>query len=375
MEKVNSGRKWFVWVGGLIIILALVWGGLSKNTELGSGAIIKFGVVLPLTGAAADYGQSVKKGIDLAVTKALGDYKIKLEPVYEDSQMDSKLALGAIQKLINTAGVKYVIGFSSGETLSMCPTAEANKVVLISSASSLLVTTKCGDYTFRNAPADTYQGQVLAKKIWEKGYKNISIFYINNDYGSGLKDEFIKNYKGSVVGVESHKPGDIDFRTQLTKIKAGQPEAVVLISQMPEGSIILKQKTELGLKQPVFASEAIKDPNLLKLGSEPLQNLFISFISQYDGEEFQSFKRDYEQVYGEEFGAYSDYEYDNVLTLARAIKNCQGGHDSDCVKKEIYKTNLVGATGLINFDANGDRVNKDYLLYQVKDGQFVKWEK
>jgi branched-chain amino acid transport system substrate-binding protein len=75
--------------------------------------------------------------------------------------------------------------------------------------------------------------------------------------------------------------------------------------------------------------------------------------------------------YGEQFGAYSDYEYDNVLTLASAIAICKGGSDSMCVKDKIYKTNFTGATGLINFDTSGDRINESYTLFKVEKGNFV----
>jgi branched-chain amino acid transport system substrate-binding protein len=356
-------------VGILIILAVLAFSGVFSQDKSQS---IKVGVVLPLTSVAADYGQAVKKGIDLAVEKSLKDYQIGLEMVYEDSQADPKLAVSAIQKLITIDHVKYVIGFSSGEMLAMCPVAEANKVILISPASSPELTTKCGDYTFRNIPSDIYQGKALADKVMTKGYQKVAILYINNDYGVGLKEEFVKNFRGTITDIESHKPSDADFRTQLTKIKAGQPEAVVLISHMAEGSIILRQMLQFGINQPIFASETLKDPSLFKLGAETLKNLYVNFISQYQGQAFLDFRDGYQKKYGQEFGAYSDYEYDNALTLAKAMSSCRGGDDVKCVKDKMYGTNIIGATGLINFDSNGDRVNKDYVLYKIEDGKFVE---
>jgi branched-chain amino acid transport system substrate-binding protein len=372
MENTSNGViKKVIGILVLIVITFLIILGMSKDSRPVISEAVKVGVIIPLSGGAADYGQSTKKGIDLAVAKARRDYGVDLNVIYEDSQADPKLAVSAIQKLINIDGVKYVIGFTSGEVLSMCPISETNNVVLLSPASSPVITQKCGDYTFRNLPSDIYQGIGLADKVFTEGYKRVAIFYINNDYGVGLKDEFVKNYQGVVTGVEAHKLGDTDFRTQLIKIKASKPDAIILITHMAEGSIILQQRVDLGLTQPIFASETLKDPTLFKIDKILLKNLFISSVAKYEGGEFQDFNNLFKQKYNSDFGAYSDYEYDNVLTLASAIAKCKGGNDSKCVKDEIYKTDITGATGRINFDANGDRVNKDYTLYKVEDGDFL----
>jgi branched-chain amino acid transport system substrate-binding protein len=368
MEKIN--KKWLVKI--IVLVLVIIFVGLAFGmTRPVANKSVKVGVILPLTGAAADYGQATKKGIILAVAKTLKNDNINLEVIYEDSQADPKLAVSAMKKLVNIDKVKYVIGFTSGETLAICSIADTNKVILLGTATSPDITTKCGDYTFRNSPSDTYQGKVLADKVFAMGYKNVAIFYINNDYGVGLKDKFIKDFEGTITNVESHKPNDTDFRTQLMKIKANNPEAVVLISHLAEGSIILKQQVELGLAKPVFSSESLKDSAVFKLSKLSLERLYISFISQYEGPEFKEYKDSYTKAYGSEFGIYSDYQYDNILTIVNALKICKDGSDIECVKKEIYRTNIIGATGRINFDSNGDRVDKDYFLYKVQDNTFV----
>lgn len=286
--------------------------------------------------------------------------------------MDPKKAVDAASKLINFDKVKYIIGFSSGESLALCPITESNKIILMVSGSSPRITTECGDYTFRNFPSDIYQGKVLAEKVYNKNYKTVAILFINNDYGTGLKNEFEKNFKGEILTVEAHNANDMDFRTQLSKIKSANPEAIVLISHLTEGSKILKEKTELGITQPIFSSETLKDPNLFEKADEvSLNNLYIAFISQYDGKEFQEYKDSYSQKYGKEFGAFSDYVYDNILTLANAIDKCEDASDIRCVKSGIYETDIVGATGIISFDKNGDIINRPYSLYKVENNNFI----
>jgi len=359
----------------LFVALGLAGCGQPQNNQISSSETIKVGAILPLTGDAAAYGQSAKRGIELAVEKIKQEMGLQLEVVYEDDQIQPDQAAIAANKLVNVNKVKYLIGFGSGETLAICPISDSIQAILFSSGNSPDITNKCGQYTFRNYPSNIYQGKILAQKLYQNNYHSVGILYINNDYGQGLKDEFIKNFQSQVLSIESHKPGANNFQTQLIKIQAKNPQVIVLITYAPEGINILKQKQQLGITQPVFAAEGLKDGSLLeKLTATQLVNLYITFAHQYNGAEFTEYQTNYLDKYGQEYGVFSDYVYDNILTLARALEQCPDKQDTNCVKDEIYKTNFYGATGLINFDANGDIINKDYDLYTVKDGEFVMVE-
>lgn len=361
----------------IIIVAVIICGVYSifKNKSPIEPAVtepIEIGAILPLTGDAASYGQAAQKGIDLAVEKAAKENGVKFDVIYEDSQMDPKKAVDSAQKLINLDGIKYMVGFGSSNDLAVCPITEPNKIILLSpAASSPELTTKCGDYTFSNFPSDIYQGKVLANKIYDQGYKKVAIMHINNDYGVGLKNEFEKNFNGEILISESHNASDIDFKTQLTKIKAKNPEAIVLISQLTEGGRILKQRKELGIDQFIFTSEGLKDNGLLENSADVLENIYFVSISQYEGKEYQEYKNAHLQKYEEEFGAFSDYVYDSILLLADAVKKCNNVDDVECIKSKLYDTNTKGATGLIKFDENGDITDKPYGLYKVENNQFV----
>lgn len=357
-----------------IIIAGGIWLAISKNKPSGNNQSadnsIKIGAILPLTGEASSYGQAARKGIDLAVEKVKKEKGIDLEIIYEDDQIDPKKSVDAFQKLVNLDGVKYIMGFGSGETLAVCPLAELNNVILFSAGSSPEIT-NCGDYTFRDFPSDVYQGKVLAEKVYGKGFNNIALMYINNDYGAGLKDKFKENFKGNIAATEAFSVGEKDFKTQLAKIKLSNPEAIVLISHLAEGEGLLKQRYDLGISQPIFTSEGLKDDNLPKdVPADALKNMYFVYASQYEGAEYQEYKNAYLQKYGEGFGIFSDYVYDNVLALANAIEKSGDPKNIESVKTNLYQTNMNGATGLIKFDKNGDVVDKEYSLYKVANGKF-----
>ena len=344
----------------------------GTGTMTAVSRVIKVGAVLPLTGDAANYGQSAKKGIEVALDKLAKENSSEFEVIFEDSQLDPTKAVGALKKLLDLDKVKYVIGYSSPELLAECPITEANKIILLGSGSAAAVT-DCGDYTFRNYPSDIYQGKMLARLVSKGGHKRVAILYLANDYGVGLKEEFTKNFTGDSLFVEAHNPGAIDFRTTLIKMKDFDPSCVVVLSYYPEGVRLFKQMDELGVNNvPVFASEAVKDNGLLDSISERMQkNISLVFLSQYSGNEYKQYELSYRAMHNEPVGVYSDFVYDDVLLLAKALDGCPVD-DTSCVKNNLYKINFVGATGPISFDSNGDVIEKEYGLYYLQDGQFVK---
>lgn len=364
-----------------ILVIAGIWmvstkDHTKKDTATSNGKpaaqkTVKIGAILGLTGEAASYGQGAQKGIELAVEKIKREKNLDVQMVYEDSQMDPKKAVDSFQKLTSLKDVKYFTTMSSGEMLAICPLAESKKDVLVGTGSSSAIT-NCGDYTFRDMPSDSFQGKEMAKKIYDRGVRKVAIMYINNEYGTGIKDEFTKNFQGEIVASEAHDPKGTDFRTQLTKVKSFNPDAIVLISQLSEGSALLKQKGELEISIPIYTSEGLKDENLIKnVPAEALKNIYSFFPIQYSGKESKEYKDNYTQKFDEDYAAFSDYMYDTILMLADAMDKCVNPNDAECVKNKLYEINITGATGKIVLDKNGDLEAKTYDLYTIQNNQFV----
>ena len=186
-----------------------------------------------------------------------------------------------------------------------------------------------------------------------------------------LADEFKKDFTGEIVAFEAVNTGETNFRTQLTKIKSTNPDALFVISQAPESYSLLKQRVEVGLTQPLFGSEAFKDDNVFKnVSAEALRDVYAIFLAPYNGAEFASYNSAHMTKYNQAPGAFAEFMYDNVLILAEAVQACEAT-DTDCVKDTIYKTDMVGATGDLRFDQNGDVKDKSYQLYKAENGVFV----
>lgn len=342
----------------------------------------KIGVMLPLTGDGAAYGLPEQRGVKIAIDEINAKGGIngrKLEAVYEDSKCNPKDGNAAAQKLVNIDKVKVIIGGAcSGETLGASPITESNKVILISPSATNPDITKAGDFVFRTAPSDAYAGVVAADYAFkELNVKKAAVISESTDYAQGLRRVFKENFAklgGEIVADETYNPEDTDFRTQVTKVKASNPDVVYIVPQAPaKGILLVKQLNEAGLKQQLLTAEVIiGQRSIIKENAADVEGL-IGIEPKFDGKRTKSasFLVKYRQTAKEEaqFPFFTAAAYDAVYLIANAI--AKDGYDSEKIRDYLYAVkDYDGAAGKITIDENGDPII-DYSIKQAKNGELV----
>jgi branched-chain amino acid transport system substrate-binding protein len=343
---------------------------------------IKIGAILPLTGDGAKYGGAAKKGIELALGELnnKGGIKgIKIKIIYEDSQGVPKDGVSALQKLITTSKVPAIIGdLFSSVTLAIAPIAEENKIVVLSPTSSAPKITYAGDYIFRNCASDIFEGSVMGEYAFDKlGFKKVGILYINNDYGLGIKEVFenIFRSKGGVITAEdTFEQSSTDFRTQLSKIKSSEPEAIYMIGYK-EQSLILKQAKEIGINSQFLSTVMFEDPEIIKIAGSAAEGVIYS-ARAYDSESKEGvtydFVKKYRQTYNEIPDIFAALSYDAMSILALAME--RGGLKSDEIKTTLYSIkHYPGVVGETSFNENGDVV-QPVSIKTVRNGKFIIYQ-
>ncbi|HLD02063.1 MAG TPA: ABC transporter substrate-binding protein [Patescibacteria group bacterium] len=354
----------------------------TNNLQADELRVFKFGVVGPLTGPGAMFGEHIRSGVDLAVEEintkggvlTAAGKRLVLKPVYEDSQCDGAKAATAVRKLIDVDNIQFMIVSCSPEVLAAAPILEEAKVVGFSTIATSPKVAETGDYIFRNAPSDKLQGKVGAKMLLDKDYKRVAIFYVNHAYGAGLNEVVSKAVKSGgslVVASEMYEPGATDFKTILIKFKDTNPDVIYIAAFPQEGAIFVKQMKELGITVPIVASEGVKDPVFLEGAGNAFEGLDITLtVPSGEGKKFPQFKEAFMKKYGKEPGLYASESYDAVYMLARALEKSDGTGTG--IKDALYKLGIfVGAAGTTEFDELGE-ISKPYDLFTIKDGNFVR---
>lgn len=376
-------NKFYTFFGALAVLLVAGTGCSSldyedreereENTpveEVSEAPSLKFGVMVPLTGDAASYGNSVKNAVMLAKKEAGADH---VELVFADSKCEGKDAAAEVQKLISVNKVDAIIGeLCSDATKAAVPIAEAAKVPMVSPASTAPDVTSLGSYIVRTVPSDALQGAFGAKLVSDKGLKKLAVLYVNNDYGVGFNDVLkreMPNHGGEVVVSEAVEKQSVDMRTQLTKIKAAGPDALYIISNSPDtAGAALKQTKELGLEVTVFGSEGLKSQDVLDAAQGAAEGVLLTTVSGGS----QTFVDAHKAEYGEDPGPFAAQAYDAFKALFMASEQAFGEENDDTVSfiDALMAVEFEGASGNIKFNETGD-VQGNYIVFTVKDGAFV----
>ena len=371
----SSVAKTVIWLVVLVLIVGglIVWG--SRGGTKAAKEPIKIGFIGPLTGDAANIGQNAKAAVEIAVGEvnaAGGITGRSLEVVYEDGKCNGKDASSAANKLINVDKVPVILGGAcSGETSSFTGVAEQSKTVVLSYCSSAPAITQAGDYIFRDYPSDLYQGAFGANHIFTTlGKKKAAVLYVKSDWGSGIKDVFVDNFKklgGTIVAEEGYDQTARDLRTSLTKIKAARPEVLYFLGYTEASVPGIKQAQDLGLKAALFGGDAWDDSKIWTQVGKAGESAMYSVVSAPLNDQFKASMK--AKVGNDEITACTPTAYDGLKLLAGVIGKV--GVNGEAIKNELYQTVYTGGVSAaeIKFDQNGDPVGANYVVKVVKDGK------
>lgn len=369
-------------------VLAGCAGGAKDSSEGGNSDTIKLGVNLELSGNVASYGESMAKGVEMAVEEINNNGGVdgkKFDVVKVDNKSEAAEATNGIIKLTSQDKVTAVIGAAtSGNTVAQAQIANDTKTVLMApGGTSPSVTVdekgKVRPFVFRTSFIDPFQGTVAANFALDTlKVEDAAIFADNSsDYAKGLSDAFKETFEAAgakIVAEEAYVAKDTDFRATLTRIKAKNPSFIFIPGYYEEVGLIVKQARELGIDVPLVGADGWDSPKLVDLaGAEALNNTYLinHYSSEDPDEKVQKFVSAFkEQNNGEAPNAFNALGYDTVYFLADAIKRA-GSTDSSKIQEELAKTkDLSLVTGVVTIDENHHPIKTATILEYV-DGKQV----
>lgn len=357
---------------------------LTPATHAAEGEIV-IGHFGSLTGGTATFGTSTKEGIDLAVKEindAGGVLGKKIRVIHEDDQSKPTEATNAVIKLINQDNVVALIGeVASTRSLAAAPTANENRIPMLSPASTNPKVTEVGPYIFRSCFIDPFQGSAMANFAMasEKGpkAKKFAILYdVRNDYSTGLREFFIETVKkngGTIVADEAFAEGAFDFNAQLTKIKAANPDAIYCPGYYTEVGLICRQARQLGITAPLLGGDGWDSEKLFEIGGKAVDGCYFTnhYSPDEDREAVKKFVTDYKKAYKDKMpDAMAILGYDAMKIMADAIKRA-GNTRGKAIRDALAATKeFPAASGTITIDKNRN-AEKPIVVLKVADGKTV----
>ena len=358
-------------------------------------ADVKLGVAAALTGPAAKYGIAIKNGFTLAADEVNAKGGVngnKLALIVEDEQGKKEEAITVFKKLIFQDKVLLVFGPTlSNSAFAADPIANSAHVVAFGTSNTADGITAMGPFTFRNSVMEADVLPVTTRvAVKHFGIKKVAVIYGNDDAftksGYEVFKATLEKQKIIVTGTETYAKGDVDFKAQLTKIKGGNPDAIVCSCLAEEAANIMLQTRTLGMKQPFIGGNGLNSPKLFEISKKAGDDTVMGspWSSENATPANKAFMTAYKAKFGSDPDQFAAQAYDALHIVAAALANVKlsGALDKDRValRDALPAVKIEGATGKFTFRKApavagkevGYDAQQEATVNIAKNGKFVQ---
>lgn len=374
----------------VVTALVLAWSPLASLAQ----EPYKVGAIFSITGPGSSLGIPERDTVLMieAQVNAKGGVKGpdgKMHPlkvVIQDDASDETKAVLATKKLIDEEKVAAIVGPTlSGTSLAIVDTVQKAEIPLVSCAAAAKIVEPAAErkWVFKTPQSDHLIVTVLAEYLKSKGLTKVG--WLNVDYAFGQLGwiEFEKAaQKAGITVVANEKFGqkDVDMTPQLTRVKAANPQAVVIWSIPPSASIATKNFADLGMKMPLFQSHGVGNKRYIELAG-PASNGVIFPVGKLlvaeqlpDSDPQKSvllaYARDFEAKYGPR-NTFGGHAWDAIQIVLAGLQ--QAGTDRAKLRSAIEGLrNFVGISGVFDFSASDHNGldKRAVTMVQIADGQW-----
>jgi branched-chain amino acid transport system substrate-binding protein len=347
--------------------------------------VVKIAFVGPLTGGVSNVGLGGRNSADLAVRLRNQDPKSKYtyELVVQDDECKTNVG---VQVATKVAADKNII---AGVTHYCSAVAMATAGVYNRFGLPVVVWgAVLPEVTYGNSFKEIHrvngtminQNEVAYKFMAAQGYKKWAIIHDTTDYGKGHNkyfSEFLEKGGGTVLGTFGVMADQQDFTTELTRIRALNPDVIYFGGLTPLGVRIRTQMDKLGIKAQLQGTSGIKSDAYIQGAGKELAEGTLSFIEGAPLEKLPGglfFTAKYaQQKYGESPEAYGAFAYAAADLIMDAVEKV--GPNRIKVRDVLNKTKDADTiVGKVTFDDHRQNIVPLITKYVVENGAWVVWE-
>jgi branched-chain amino acid transport system substrate-binding protein len=382
-----SLRLLTVGVAGLALALSSCGSSSGGGGGSNSGDIV-LGDISVVSGEAAQYGEQIRAGEDLAVkqindTGGINGRKLRIE--HKDNHANKAEAVALFRGFVGDKKIQAVLGpNTSTDAVATTDIANQSKIVSVVTGGAAPWPVPFGDWVFR-VPAQN--GDVIGSLVKDANaslhIRSAAIVYASDqDYSVAAEDLFKKvaaenNIK--IARVEKFRAGDVDYSSLITALKNAHVDAVFISAVADNAGPMLRQAKELGLTGITWIGDAgLQNPAFWGLSNGAAAGALTGtpFDPTSTDPAVKSFVDAFKAANSADPTLYNAYGYDSVKLLAEAIKNAGENVSRQSIRDELSKiSGLDAATGTLSFpDGSGNATRESIFIVEMQDGKFVSWQ-
>jgi branched-chain amino acid transport system substrate-binding protein len=360
------------------------------------GKAVNVGVIMPLSGANAQFGINSRNGIELVADeinaaggiKALGGAKINL--IVADATSTPTTAGTVAQRLITQNDVTAILGaFASSLTLAISEVAERRDIPLLTMSFADQITGRGYKSIFQVVPKASVIGKAqfdytmaIAEAAGSKISK-IAIMYEDTAYGSAQAKGLRAGAKAANVDVvmdDAYPLGITDTTPLINKLRASGAEAVFPVSYLNDSLLIIRTMRQQKIDIPAIGGAAgYVIPDFEKGLGEFAENVLSVNTSNYD------LAPELTERFRKRFGYFMVHEAQEhavaLDVLVQAIEKAKSAKPED-VSAALRGAKFTGGWtkamtgGAVQFDNTGLNVLSVPVMVQWRNKELVTvWPK
>jgi len=251
------------------------FGLLSPAFAQSTATTVYIPAILELSGAGAVSGTNFRDGMLMAIDEINAKGGIlgkKIETPVLDTQSDAGISRSQVQKVLDNKPF-VILGpvFSGSVLVDMLLTQQA-EIPEIVGGEAAGITQKNNPYVFRTSFGQQFSMPKIANYIRDGvKAKTVAVLWVNNDFGKGGRDTFIKEMASrniKVVADVSTESGQADFSADVVKIKAANADAIFVYTNEEESARFLKEAKKQGIKAPLIGETTLLGQKVIDLAGD-----------------------------------------------------------------------------------------------------------
>ena len=337
--------------------------------------------LMELSGAGAVSGTNFRDGMLMAIDEinakgGILGHKIKTPVI--DTQSDAGVSRGQMQKVLDDN--PYVVFgpvFSGSVLVDMLLTQQA-EVPEIVGGEAAAITQKGDPYVFRTSFGQQFSMPKIANYIRDGvKAKSIALVWVNNDFGKGGRDNFVKEMASrniKVVADISTESGQTDFSADVVKLKAANADAIFVYTNEEESARFLKEAKKQGITAPLIGETTLLGQKVIDLAGGAAEGVKGHVGLTVDApipavQEFAAkFKKRFNYVC--DHNGIKGY---TAVYFVKYVTEKVGKFDSKAFAKTAHGLTITpkdepGILMEATWDKNGD-IDRESFLGQVVDGK------
>lgn len=368
------------------IIRVAVWVAISASLSLAGVCqdTVRIGVIAPLTGSQAAFGEALKNGYLIALDEINAKGGVlgkKVELDFYDDQSKPDQAVQGVSKLVDQDRMPIILGsYSSESTMAIIPAVTQRQVPLIipiAVADNLLDSKS--PWIFRVGASTSDYARATAAFLRDNGAPTtMAIVYENTNFGqSSMKAMTAVAQAGGIklVAVESYEAKFPDYRAVLQRVKKANPEVIYFCSYLLDATTLMRQSQEIDLNPRYYTSAgtgfAIAEFPTSKGAGKNAEYTFT--VMQWLPGARWAGSREFDAEYFKRYNAHPTHHpmsaYAALLVATRAISEAKSLNSAG-IRDAIRNVHLgMTAFGPVIFDARGQNQHP-LMITQVQGGQF-----